>query len=241
MKRLSRAVGIIVVSAATVFIAMLPLAVPGLVIAFGYLGCFSGAFPGTLLDPRFNPMLLLALSYAVRRLPYMVRAANASKERITIGEETVRLARKNYDQAKGMYEEGLSDYLRVLDADARLVSAERSLLEVKRSGRARERALDALQAAVLLVKLKYLDEWLDHRRANADMYSRLLANLDGVCAPFVDASGTHSFNYYTIRVSKPRLDRNGLKRHLESKGVARQFITHCLFTSKRFTGIWGTK
>jgi hypothetical protein len=169
-----------------------------------------------------------------------VRAANASKERITIGEETVRLARKNYDQAKGMYEEGLSDYLRVLDADARLVSAERSLLEVKRSGRARERALDALQAAVLLVKLKYLDEWLDHRRANADMYSRLLANLDGVCAPFVDASGTHSFNYYTIRVSKPRLDRNGLKRHLESKGVARQFITHCLFTSKRFTGIWGT-
>ena len=44
-------------------LAMLPLAVPGLVIAFGYLGCFSGAFPNTLLDPRFNPMMLLAVDH----------------------------------------------------------------------------------------------------------------------------------------------------------------------------------
>ena len=34
----------------------------------------------TLLDPRFNPMLLLAISYAVRRLPYMVRSAHAGME-----------------------------------------------------------------------------------------------------------------------------------------------------------------
>ncbi len=50
---------------------MLPLAVPGVVIAFGYLGCFSG----TVLDPRINPMPLLVIAYAVRRLPYMVRVA----------------------------------------------------------------------------------------------------------------------------------------------------------------------
>jgi iron(III) transport system permease protein len=56
---------------------MIPLAVPGLVIAFGYMGCFSGAFPNTFMDPRFNPMTLLAVSYAIRRLPYMVRAAHA--------------------------------------------------------------------------------------------------------------------------------------------------------------------
>jgi len=61
-------------------IAMMPLAIPGLVIAFGYLGCYSGRFPGTLLDPRANPMLLLAVSYAIRRLPYMVRAAHAGLE-----------------------------------------------------------------------------------------------------------------------------------------------------------------
>ncbi|MBM4142800.1 MAG: iron ABC transporter permease [Lentisphaerae bacterium] len=61
-------------------LAMAPLAIPGLVIAFGYLGCFAGRFPGTLLDPRFNPLLLLTISYAVRRLPYMLRAAHAGLE-----------------------------------------------------------------------------------------------------------------------------------------------------------------
>jgi len=64
-------------------LAMLPLAVPGLVIAFGYMGCFSGSFPNTLLDPRFNPMILLSVSYAIRRLPYMVRAAHAGLEQVS--------------------------------------------------------------------------------------------------------------------------------------------------------------
>ena len=64
-------------------LSMLPLAVPGLVIAFGYMGCYSGAFPNTLLDPRFNPMILLVVSYAIRRLPYMVRAAHAGLEQVS--------------------------------------------------------------------------------------------------------------------------------------------------------------
>lgn len=53
--------------------AMLPLAVPGIVVAFGYVG----AFAGTPLDPRTNPALLLIIAYAIRRLPYMVRACYA--------------------------------------------------------------------------------------------------------------------------------------------------------------------
>ena len=64
-------------------LAMLPRAVPGIVIAFGYMGSFSGAFPGTLLDPRHNPMALLAVSYAIRRLPYMVRASHAGLEQVS--------------------------------------------------------------------------------------------------------------------------------------------------------------
>ena len=64
-------------------IAMLPLAVPGIVIAFGYMGCFGGTFKGTLLDPRFNPMILLAASYSIRRLPYMVRSAHAGLEQVS--------------------------------------------------------------------------------------------------------------------------------------------------------------
>ena len=62
-------------------LAMIPLAVPGVVIAFGYLGCFSGGmFKNTMLDPRFNPMLILAISYSIRRMPYMVRSAHAGME-----------------------------------------------------------------------------------------------------------------------------------------------------------------
>jgi iron(III) transport system permease protein len=64
-------------------LAMLPLAVPGLVIAFGYLGAFGATFRGTLLDPRFNPLILLTAGYAIRRLPYMVRAAHAGLEQVS--------------------------------------------------------------------------------------------------------------------------------------------------------------
>lgn len=54
-------------------LTMLPLAVPGIVVAFGYVACFSGTF----LDARVNPMPLLVIGYSVRRLPYMVRSAYA--------------------------------------------------------------------------------------------------------------------------------------------------------------------
>jgi iron(III) transport system permease protein len=61
-------------------LVMLPLAVPGLVLAFGYVACFSG----TWLDPRRNPMPLLVIAYAVRRLPYMVRAAYAGFQQLSV-------------------------------------------------------------------------------------------------------------------------------------------------------------
>jgi len=54
-------------------VAMMPLAIPGIVLAFGYLRAFSQ----TAIDPSRNPTALLILSYAVRRMPYMIRAAMA--------------------------------------------------------------------------------------------------------------------------------------------------------------------
>ncbi|MBR1588274.1 MAG: ABC transporter permease subunit, partial [Kiritimatiellae bacterium] len=68
-------------------LSMIPLAVPGLVMAFGYLAISSwlsnlgwvrtSAFWTSLFDVRVNPALFLVVAYAVRRLPYMVRSAVA--------------------------------------------------------------------------------------------------------------------------------------------------------------------
>ena len=75
-------------------LAMIPLAVPGLVMAFGYLsaGNWLGnrewvrASPAlmNLLDVRVNPTLFLVVAYAVRRLPYMVRAAVAGLQQTSV-------------------------------------------------------------------------------------------------------------------------------------------------------------
>ena len=64
-------------------LVMLPLAIPGLVLAFGYVA----AFADTPLDPRQNPMPLLVIAYAMRRLPYMVRAAYAGFQQVGVSLE----------------------------------------------------------------------------------------------------------------------------------------------------------
>jgi iron(III) transport system permease protein len=66
-------------------LAMLPLALPGLVLAFGYLTCYSnwnlGSWAG-FLDPTRNPAFLLIVAYTVRRLPYLTRSAQAGLQQI---------------------------------------------------------------------------------------------------------------------------------------------------------------
>ncbi len=69
-------------------LAMLPLALPGLVMAFGYVACFSGSF----FDPRENPTILLIIIYAVRRLPYMVRSAYAGFQQTSVALEEASLS-----------------------------------------------------------------------------------------------------------------------------------------------------
>jgi iron(III) transport system permease protein len=73
-------------------LAMLPLALPGLVLAFGYLAGYdinSSEHPRlhAFLDPRTNPTLLLVVSYSVRRLPYIVRSAYAGFQQTSIALE----------------------------------------------------------------------------------------------------------------------------------------------------------
>jgi len=75
-------------------LSMLPLAVPGLVMAFGYLAISSyfsnqdwvkeQPFWQNLLDVRSNPTLFLVIAYAIRRLPYMVRSAVAGLQQTSV-------------------------------------------------------------------------------------------------------------------------------------------------------------
>jgi len=62
-------------------LAMLPLALPGIVLAFGYVAGFRDI---AWLDPRENPTLLLVISYSVRRLPYIVRSAYAGFQQTSV-------------------------------------------------------------------------------------------------------------------------------------------------------------
>jgi dTDP-4-amino-4,6-dideoxygalactose transaminase len=81
--------------------------------------------------------------------------------------------------------------------------------------------LDALQAAVLRVKLRYLDSWTVARRRNADRYRELFAQAgvgrEDTDAPVVlprDEPG-HIYNQFVIRAA----DRDELQQHLRAHGV----------------------
>ena len=70
-------------SAALDLLSMLPLAVPGIVVAFGFLGmAVKFGWARQIFNPEQNPLLLLGIAYAVRRLPYVVRAVSAGLEQI---------------------------------------------------------------------------------------------------------------------------------------------------------------
>jgi len=69
--------------------------------------------------------------------------------------------------------------------------------------------LDTLQAAVLRVKLKYLDEWNDSRRQHASQYNRLFARSQ-VITPFEADYGEHVYHLYVVRLK----ERDSLRKYL---------------------------
>ncbi|MBK1665771.1 erythromycin biosynthesis sensory transduction protein eryC1 [Rhodospirillum rubrum] len=75
--------------------------------------------------------------------------------------------------------------------------------------------LDPMQAAILRVFLKRLDERNEKRRALADLYSRNLADVSEVVLPVTPAQGTAVYHQYVIRVP----DRNALADFLKAHGV----------------------
>ncbi len=79
--------------------------------------------------------------------------------------------------------------------------------------------MEAFQAAVLNVKLKYLKEWTARRKKNADLYHQLLSNIEGIITPREMPYAKHVYHLYVIRVR----DRDGLQSYLKEKGISTAF------------------
>lgn len=77
--------------------------------------------------------------------------------------------------------------------------------------------LDTIQAAVLKVKLKHLDEYSASRNRMADYYDANLAGISEIQTPKRAANSTHVFHQYTLRVKNGK--RDGLQKYLAEKNI----------------------
>ncbi|HDL85124.1 MAG TPA: DegT/DnrJ/EryC1/StrS family aminotransferase [Candidatus Acetothermia bacterium] len=77
--------------------------------------------------------------------------------------------------------------------------------------------LDALQAAILRVKLPHLDEWTAARQRVASTYEDMLKEVQGIETPYRSPGRTQIFHQYTIRVLNGRRDQ--LRDFLKEKGI----------------------
>ncbi len=77
--------------------------------------------------------------------------------------------------------------------------------------------LDTLQAAILLVKLKHLDNFNGLRKKAADFYDNSFKGIGGIVLPKRSPASTHIFHQYTIRVTDGR--RDDLRKHLGTMNI----------------------
>lgn len=77
--------------------------------------------------------------------------------------------------------------------------------------------LDTLQAAILEIKLRHLDAYIDARRRVADHYDQALGSLPGVTVPFRSEKSRHVFHQYTLILDG--IDRNGLHDYLAGHNI----------------------
>jgi dTDP-4-amino-4,6-dideoxygalactose transaminase len=75
--------------------------------------------------------------------------------------------------------------------------------------------LDALQAAVLRVKLPHLESWAEARRRNAALYDEMLGDVDGVRIPVTSPGNRHVYNQYTLKADR----RDDLRAFLSERGI----------------------
>jgi len=89
--------------------------------------------------------------------------------------------------------------------------------------------LDAIQAAVVLVKLRHLEAWHQARQAHAAYYDRRFAGCEAVVTPYVEPHNRMIYNQYVIRIRadrgqadpacQPAGRRDGVMAYLEKRGI----------------------
>ena len=77
--------------------------------------------------------------------------------------------------------------------------------------------LDSVQAAILDIKLRHLDEYIGARRKAADFYDKAFADNKRITIPFRDANNKHVFHQYTLLVEG--INRDALHQFLADNGI----------------------
>jgi dTDP-4-amino-4,6-dideoxygalactose transaminase len=115
------------------------------------------------------------------------------------------------------YDAGLADKIKMISNHGQKVKYQHDIIGVNSR-------LDTLQAAILNVKLKYLDEYTLKRNEVADFYDAHLKDLPFVEIPIRAKNSTHVFHQYTIKTKG--VDRDHLKKYLESKEIPSMIYYH---------------
>jgi UDP-2-acetamido-2-deoxy-ribo-hexuluronate aminotransferase len=77
--------------------------------------------------------------------------------------------------------------------------------------------LDTIQAVILNIKLKYIDQYINARIHAADRYDQLLSGIEGLITPSRASNSTHVFHQYTLLILNSK--RDVLKQYLEVAGI----------------------
>lgn len=96
--------------------------------------------------------------------------------------------------------------------------------------------LDTLQAAVLLVKLKHLDDFNTRRQQAADFYDKAFTKIKGIEIPARTKESKHIFHQYTLKITNGK--RDALKQYLEDAGIPVMiYYPIPLHQQKAFSGV----
>jgi dTDP-4-amino-4,6-dideoxygalactose transaminase len=95
--------------------------------------------------------------------------------------------------------------------------------------------LDELQAAILRVKLRHLEEWIEQRKKIARRYNDLLDNIQGIVCPVTEKYSEHAYHLYVIRTKR----RDALRAWLNSEGISTGVhYPKPIHLQKAYFGLW---